>query len=148
MGIVCARQTARHRCASRNLSHPFSSLPSSVTSLKLCDFLLLLLSPKSILEGGRSPLVKSCGGKSLLGKTRSGTLSAESLFACLINQFNFSAAAPQSPLGSTSPPPSASFDLVECCCVMYLHPPCEAASSLPSCTEINDFNVKTSLCAT
>ncbi len=84
-----ARQTPRH--ASRKVLHSSSSLPSSVTSLKLCDFLFLFLSPNSIF-GENIVYSKSCSRKSLLRKTKSLTRihSAESLSVCLINQLNFS----------------------------------------------------------
>lgn len=61
-------------------------LPSSVTSLKLCDFLLLFLSPNSIFRGDYS--VSRAVGESLFRKTKSVTM--ESLSVCLINQLNFS----------------------------------------------------------
>lgn len=100
-----ARQTPRHRRASCKVLHVFSSLPSSVTSLKLCDFLLLFLSPNSIF-GGNTAYSKSCSRKSLLRKTESVT-RIHSLSACLINHLHFSSARTTHPVVRTFSLPSA-----------------------------------------
>lgn len=74
----------------------FSSLPSSVTSLKLWDFLLLFLSPNSIFGGGCIASSKSCSRR--VAPTEKGEISesdrhsAASLSACFINQLHFSSA--------------------------------------------------------
>lgn len=94
-----ARRTPRHRRVSCKVLHSFCSLPSSVTSLKLCDFLLLFLSPNSIFTWD-----VWLAEKSLLSQTKSHIHSAESLFSCLINHLNFSSACATHPVVGWFPP--------------------------------------------
>lgn len=77
-----------------------------MTSLKLCDFLLLFLSPNSIFRGGGelcTAASKSCSRESLLRKGRNQrvgeTLSGISVRLISINHSHLSSAAPRTSSG-------------------------------------------------
>lgn len=120
-----ARRTPRHGRVSCKVLHSFCSLPSSVTSLKLCDFLLLFLSPNSIFTWD-----VWLAEKSLLSQTKSHIHSAESLFSCLINHLNFSSACAAHPVVGWFPPIKTIWQMLF---VLIPRSQCEAASFFPPC---------------